>query len=382
MKVAVYGIGKNEEKNIAEWIESVIDADYILYLDTGSTDNTLEIARSYGIRVEQAFLDPWDEAIAKNTALSLIPLEYDYCFNLDIDQNIISKNWKEKIVNSGYDDDVLSCSLYLSRGIDISNIIEKMHRIHKRKGMFWTKYRPEIKKNGSVGSDATSSHIDIDVLDKPGDLDRFKDRDSLYTKSFKNYVNNLRNYRKDDIFLQALSSLALSYYEIDDMENFLNIYNEYYSLKEKIKKENVTYSSVNTQEFYLDLAYSMFFPNETKQVYDKWLATDLPDYFKFLTNLRLCIIYHKTNQNDKVQNTLQKIDLEKEYFYVDNQKNATYRFSNIEKEVINFFNNQESVTNIDIESYFKLIFCHTGYGRCHDELTKNCFKYFMEHGYE
>ena len=51
MKVAVYTITLNEAKHIARWYESAKDADYLLIADTGSTDGTVDIARSLGIKV-------------------------------------------------------------------------------------------------------------------------------------------------------------------------------------------------------------------------------------------------------------------------------------------------------------------------------------------
>ena len=39
-KICVYAICKNEEKFVDKWLESMSEADYIVVLDTGSTDNT------------------------------------------------------------------------------------------------------------------------------------------------------------------------------------------------------------------------------------------------------------------------------------------------------------------------------------------------------
>ena len=45
-KIAVYAIAKNEEKNVLEWYESMKEADEIVVLDTGSTDNTINLLTS------------------------------------------------------------------------------------------------------------------------------------------------------------------------------------------------------------------------------------------------------------------------------------------------------------------------------------------------
>jgi glycosyltransferase involved in cell wall biosynthesis len=42
-KICVYAICKNEEKHIDRWINSLKEADKIVVLDTGSTDNTIAL---------------------------------------------------------------------------------------------------------------------------------------------------------------------------------------------------------------------------------------------------------------------------------------------------------------------------------------------------
>lgn len=42
-KICVYAICKNEKSNIEKWLTSMNEADYIVVLDTGSTDGTYEM---------------------------------------------------------------------------------------------------------------------------------------------------------------------------------------------------------------------------------------------------------------------------------------------------------------------------------------------------
>ena len=47
-KLCVYAICKNESKFIDRWVASIKDeADYIVVLDTGSTDNSVELLKKY-----------------------------------------------------------------------------------------------------------------------------------------------------------------------------------------------------------------------------------------------------------------------------------------------------------------------------------------------
>jgi glycosyltransferase involved in cell wall biosynthesis len=60
VKIAVYTITKNEEKFIQKWYESAKDADYLVILDTGSSDDTVKIAESLGISVHTKVFSPGD----------------------------------------------------------------------------------------------------------------------------------------------------------------------------------------------------------------------------------------------------------------------------------------------------------------------------------
>lgn len=88
-KVAVYTIAKNEEQFVHRWYESAKNADYLIILDTGSTDKTVEIAESLGIVVKSHIFDPWRFDDARNMALSLVPKDSDYCVALDMDEVLI-----------------------------------------------------------------------------------------------------------------------------------------------------------------------------------------------------------------------------------------------------------------------------------------------------
>lgn len=96
MKVAVYTIALNEEHFIKRWYESVKDADYILIADTGSTDNTYDVAEELGIEVVGINVSPWRFDVARNTALSLLPKDADYCIALDMDE-ILLGDWKKSL---------------------------------------------------------------------------------------------------------------------------------------------------------------------------------------------------------------------------------------------------------------------------------------------
>jgi glycosyltransferase involved in cell wall biosynthesis len=127
MKIAVYTIALNEEKHVERWYNSVKDADYILIADTGSTDRTVEIAKSLGINVFNISIKPWRFDTARNVALALLPNDIDMCVSLDMDE-VISEGWRE--------------SLEQTTGNQITYVFYNdenfvNNRIHARHGFVW-----------------------------------------------------------------------------------------------------------------------------------------------------------------------------------------------------------------------------------------------------
>lgn len=96
MKVAVYSISKNEEQFVERWAESAKDADMILLADTGSTDNTVQIAKDLGVTVIEIEVKPWRFDKARNMSLHAIPQDYDYCIALDLDE-VLKPGWREEL---------------------------------------------------------------------------------------------------------------------------------------------------------------------------------------------------------------------------------------------------------------------------------------------
>lgn len=96
MKVAVYTIALNEEKFVQPWFESAKDADYLMIADTGSTDNTAELAASLGIEVFGVSVKPWRFDDARNASLALLPDDIDVCIALDMDE-VLQPGWRQEL---------------------------------------------------------------------------------------------------------------------------------------------------------------------------------------------------------------------------------------------------------------------------------------------
>ena len=93
MKIAVYCITKNEEQFIERWAASAADADYLVVMDTGSTDRTVELAKAAGCIVDSVTVYPWRFDRARNASLAIIPDDADMCIALDADE-VLLPGWR------------------------------------------------------------------------------------------------------------------------------------------------------------------------------------------------------------------------------------------------------------------------------------------------
>jgi glycosyltransferase involved in cell wall biosynthesis len=96
LKIAVYTIALNEEQFVKDWQDSAKEADYLLIADTGSTDNTVAIAKSLGINVIEISISPWRFDDARNASLASLPKDIDMCISLDMDE-VLVPGWREKL---------------------------------------------------------------------------------------------------------------------------------------------------------------------------------------------------------------------------------------------------------------------------------------------
>jgi glycosyltransferase involved in cell wall biosynthesis len=84
-KIAVLILTFNEENNIRPCIESVIFADEVIIVDSGSTDHTLQIASELGAKVTY---NPMTEGFAGQRNFALLQTKAQWVLFLDADERI------------------------------------------------------------------------------------------------------------------------------------------------------------------------------------------------------------------------------------------------------------------------------------------------------
>ena len=132
LKIAVYAISKNEEQFVERFCKSAKDADLILIADTGSTDNTVELARDNGAAVYNICISPWRFDTARDAALALIPRDFDICISLDLDE-VLEEGWREEIERV-WMENTTRLRYKFDWGCGISFFYEKIHHRH---GYHW-----------------------------------------------------------------------------------------------------------------------------------------------------------------------------------------------------------------------------------------------------
>jgi len=137
MKIAVYTIALNEKQFVERWYNSAKNADYLLIADTGSTDGTIELAKSLGIHVVDATTKPWRFDKARNKALDALPKNIDWCIALDMDE-VLVEGWREQFEKVNRNTTRIRYEYTWSWKPDGSpDLVYGGDKIHTRKGYFW-----------------------------------------------------------------------------------------------------------------------------------------------------------------------------------------------------------------------------------------------------
>lgn len=132
LKICIYAISKNEQQFVKRWSDSCKDADLVLLADTGSTDRTASLARECGVTVYDISVKPWRFDMARDTALCLIPGDYDVCISLDIDE-VMEPGWREEIERV-WEPETTRLRYKFDWG---HNILFYYEKIHHRVGYHW-----------------------------------------------------------------------------------------------------------------------------------------------------------------------------------------------------------------------------------------------------
>lgn len=96
MKLCIYTICLNEERNVAQWLETTREADLRIVVDTGSIDSTSALLRLGGVTVATFKPKKFRFDAARQFALDQIPDNVDMAIVCDMDETF-RPGWREQV---------------------------------------------------------------------------------------------------------------------------------------------------------------------------------------------------------------------------------------------------------------------------------------------
>jgi glycosyltransferase involved in cell wall biosynthesis len=175
---SVYIICKNEEKHIQRALESVKDFDEIIVVDSGSSDNTLKIAKQYTDKVlHQEWLGfAAQKEYAKNLCSS------KWVLNLDADEQL-SDELKKEIIKTINDDKVNGLNIKIS-GKYLGKFNHPLCKFNRRVKFFRKScgYYPEKLVHETISISGKISKADGFIFDYgTNDLETHLNKTNLYS---------------------------------------------------------------------------------------------------------------------------------------------------------------------------------------------------------
>lgn len=225
MKIIVYAISKNEEKFVNRWYQSMKEADEIYVLDTGSTDNTVQLLKELGVKVKQETITPWRFDVARNKSLEMVSQDADICVCTDLDE-ILEPGWRAKLEQKASGTNrIRYTNIWSFDKNQNPSIVFLQEKIHSRFNYKWVNPVHEVLKY--LGTDEKIITIEDITLKHYPDI--YKSRSTylpLLKQSVKEDPQNDRN-------MHYLGREYMYYGRYDDAIK---------TLKKHLKMKNATWS--------------------------------------------------------------------------------------------------------------------------------------------
>ena len=159
-KICVYAICKNEEQFVDRFMDHVSNADVVIVVDTGSTDDTINKLKERGAVVYSINATPFRFDYSRNECLKFIPEYMDICVSSDLD-DVIEDGWREHLENAWTKETTRGSYLYnWSINADGTPAVQyTWSRIHSRHGYKWIYPTHEILEYIGEGEEIGRAHV-------------------------------------------------------------------------------------------------------------------------------------------------------------------------------------------------------------------------------
>lgn len=178
-KISAFIICMNEERNIARALKSVSFCDEILVIDSGSTDKTIDIAKSHGAKVIER---PWPGYVEQKR-FGLEQCSGDWVLNIDADEEV-SAELKDEIIRAAASGSELA-------GYGLSRVVFYLGKWW-RKGGWYPEYRLRLLKRSAASWGGENPHERAIVAGPTG---RLKGELRHYTyDNMTHHIRSLNNF--------------------------------------------------------------------------------------------------------------------------------------------------------------------------------------------
>lgn len=232
-KICVYGVCKNEEKFAKRCMESLKDADLVVFADTGSTDNTVSVLRECGATVYEIPVSPWRFDVARNACLEKIPEDIDICVCIDLDE-VLENGWREALENAWEEDTNRATYLYIWKfNDDGSPSVWYYHeRIHSRLNYKWIYPTHEVLNYLGEGEEKWCKAEGLTFKHYP---------DSKKSRSFNLPLLELA-VKENPHSVRNIHYLGREYYFAGEWDKGIETLKKYLSLKDATWKEERSFA--------------------------------------------------------------------------------------------------------------------------------------------
>lgn len=158
--ICAYAIAKNEEDNVARFIEQTKLFDQVVVLDTGSEDRTVELLKEAGIRVEQKIFKEFNFSKARTESMKLADPEMEWFLWIDFNEALeMTEEQINYIKSSQADGFKINCYDYYEK-----DYLENKLKIHRRDKYRWVYAVHEYLE--PISEDARLEYIDVRITKK------------------------------------------------------------------------------------------------------------------------------------------------------------------------------------------------------------------------
>ena len=166
MKIVVYAICKNEAQFVDRWMDSMSEADRVVVLDTGSTDDTVARLEARGAAATVETIVPWRFDTARNRSLELVDQDADICVCTDLDE-VFHPGWRAALEAAWTPEAGQARYRYTwsFRPDGAEGVVFWYEKIHRRQGYRWVHPVHEILRwvgPGQPGPMVTALGVQLD----------------------------------------------------------------------------------------------------------------------------------------------------------------------------------------------------------------------------